>query len=106
MDYQTFSSQHAFGGPLSTASAAHLAQPTTHSPQHQQLYADPHARLQQSTPSPFPYAQQFTPNGQAGAYVGGVAPAAAVMQPGLSHNQNQLHQARGKPGEAACPPPS
>ena len=102
MDYQTFNSQQhlpsSFGGPFSTASAAHLA-PTTHSPQSQQLYADPQARLQQSSfPSPFPYAQQYTPNGQPSGYppVGGVA-ANAMMQPGLSHNQNQLHQARGKP---------
>lgn len=102
MDYQTFNSQQhlpsSFGGPFSTPSAAHLAQPTTHSPQHQQLYADPQGRLQQSTPSPFPYGQQYTPNGQPGGFapVGGVA-ANAMMQPGLSHNQNQLHHARGKP---------
>ncbi|PSN64421.1 hypothetical protein BS50DRAFT_636603 [Corynespora cassiicola Philippines] len=98
MDYQTFNSQQhlppSFGGPFSTSSAAHLAQPT-HSPQQQQLYADPHARLQQSNPSPSPYGQ-FT-NGQAGGFpssMGGNASfSGAMMQPGgLSHNQ--LHQAR------------
>ena len=112
MDYQTFNSQHpSFGGPFSTlpGTPAHLSQPT-HSPQQQQQYTDPHGRFLQSTPSPFPYAQQQQyANGQQAGYPGmggGVAANGGLMQPGsLSHNQ--LHQARGKPTStahpAACP---
>ncbi|KAF2477874.1 uncharacterized protein BDR25DRAFT_250209 [Lindgomyces ingoldianus] len=102
MDYQTFNSQQhhlpsSLGGPFSTAlpgtsASAHLAQPT-HSPQQQQLYADPHGRFQQSAASPFPFA-----NGQQGGFaaMGGgsiTTSGGAVTQPG-GLSQNQLHQAR------------
>ncbi|KAF2195332.1 hypothetical protein K469DRAFT_698908 [Zopfia rhizophila CBS 207.26] len=108
MDYQTFNSQQhhlpsSLGGPFSTSlpgtsvSAAHYAQPT-HSPQQQQqVYADPQARFQQSSPSSFPYST----NGQAGGFPlassmgGGTVTSSnnAMMQPG-NLSQHQLHSAR------------
>lgn len=113
MDYQTFNSQHpSFGGPFPTlpGTPAHLGQPT-HSPQQQQQqYADPQARFLQSSPSPFPYGQQFA-NGQPGAFpgMGGGLPAnGGLMQPGGGLSQSQLQQARGKPRylyqSPECPP--
>ncbi|KAJ4303391.1 hypothetical protein N0V90_002284 [Kalmusia sp. IMI 367209] len=108
MDYQTFNSpQHlppSFGGPFSTSSApSHSPQPQ---PQQQQLYQDPQARLQQSTPS-FPY-QQFA-NGQPGGFAasmpgpGSQATSGAVMQPG-GLSQSQLHQARAPFAQALASP--
>jgi hypothetical protein len=121
MDYQTFNSpQHmppAFGGGLSSSAPTH-----SHSPQQQQqLYADPQARLQQSTPS-FPYTQQQQPqqqqqqqpqaqfanstingNGQQGGGFPSTMPGPALTSNGGAMmqlgglSQSQLHQARGKP---------
>ncbi|KAF2659510.1 hypothetical protein K491DRAFT_712543 [Lophiostoma macrostomum CBS 122681] len=90
MDYQTFNNQHpSFGGQFSTLPGT-PAQATHPSPQQQQYTTDPHGRFMQSTPSPYPYAQQYT-NGQQPGFPsmgGAVAANGGLMQP--SHN---LHRA-------------
>jgi hypothetical protein len=112
MDYQTLNSQNpSFGGgpfPTLPGTPAHLGQPT-HSPQQQQhQYADPQARFLQSSPSPFPYGQQFA-NGQPQAFpnmgAGGLPANGGLMQPGGGLSHSQLQQARGKPRYALCPTP-